>query len=256
MVTQSYTFSYIPNYLEGEIISNPLCELPTYRQLPIMFNWLSVQLEQVQRFNELKFDLYDFGSSYSFYTASNTYIIGDRINGGLKYNNVIFECITSSTTGTFSVNNWLQILPSFIGYQERSAMFDSRIVFEWYLNRYFYTTFRQPNFADTVKSDIFISDNSPSLLTFFIGLNDNDSSYIGINGDTIGGVGTNPVWLGPSMSLYGDIGEAFIINISGTAYSGFPGYSASNPTGSADAIVRKTADWLNYSGMPYTIHLY
>ena len=85
----TYSINFYHSLLIGEIVSNPSVQLPTIKQTNLHLNWLDTLLEPVQRLNDIV-NLYNNGSSYSFYNNLNTYQLGDRINGGLNYNNVIY----------------------------------------------------------------------------------------------------------------------------------------------------------------------
>lgn len=69
---------------------------------------------------------------------------------------------------------WFQISPSFIGAYERGNYNSQKLIYEYALNRYFRTMFRQPTaYADgtsgiwyTPTSDIWIATKSTSVLSF------------------------------------------------------------------------------------------
>lgn len=240
----AYTFS-----VSDMVTSN----LPLNKRTTIHKAWLNALTNPVQRLNDLLY-YYDNGKTYSTYSTGTTYSLGDRISGGLKYNNTIYEA-NNTNSGTFSLTYWDKVLPTFIGYEERLKYIDSRIVFEWALNKHFGTSFSQPNLADTSKSTIYISDTTAATRPFKIGVPSQGSSFITIDGSTELGQYTDPVWIGPDPIAYPGAHIAFVINISATAYNGFPGYTSS-ASASADSNVRSFADKINYAGMPYSISVY
>lgn len=205
-----------------------------------------------------------FGNILSVGATSGAVLTYDIIYGGNYYNNSVGVVLTSTystldittitASGAFNISNWLQILPSFIGYQERSNYYDSRIVYEYALNRYFYSQFRQPNFYDTIKSDIWIGDNELSNTQLWIGPTDYSSGFIGLQESTIGGPGTTKAYIGLDPSLFAPgIHETFIINVPNWLYTTLPGYNGI--TGSADKVIRNYADKINYAGMTYIINV-
>lgn len=250
----TYSYNLYNTLLTGEIVTNPSVVLPYNKQTPLHQAWLNdLIIEPVQRLNDLKFIDYDLGSTYSSYSASVVYHIGDRINGGLTYNNNVFEA-NSTTTGTFSTNNWTYILPSFVGFEERLKYVDSRIVFEYALNRYFMTAFRQPNYADTQKSDIYIKDDTTNFLVFEIGSGDFDSGFIGVDNSTLYGPVSSNVWIGPDPSIYPVLSKTFTIMIPGTFSRSLPGWTG--VTGSTDNVIKNFANTINYAGMLYDVETY
>ena len=238
----SYTYSY-----NNLVIDN----LPKNKQTTNHIKWLNIIVKPVQRLNDI-LNYFNTGSTFSSYTASATYSIGSRVNGGLTYNNAVYEA-NKITAGTFSNTDWDLIIPSFIGYQERLKYVDSRIVFEWALNKYFGTTFSQPNYTDTSKSIIYIQDYAISQIVFEIGL-DTSSSFAGLYDSTIGGPGTSQVWVGLDPSIYPAAGNAFSIYVPYWLYITLPGYTGA--TQSADLIVRNFANKINYSSIPFDIKIY
>lgn len=246
----SATNSFQRNY-EQFILDNT----PFSNQTEKHLLWLNKLLEPIQRLNDLKFTDYYYGTSYSFFTSSATYSIGDRVNGNLEYDNAVYEAVNDlNVGGTFSLTDWIKVLPMHIGFEERLKYTDSRVVFEWALNRFFRTEFRQPNFADTSKSDIYISDNDPSSSSFLVGPDDFSSDFVGRLDSVRAGNLIENVWVGPDPTIYPDTNTTFTIWISATAYSTFPGYTGLSYSG--DSSVRKFADVINYSGMPYNIKTY
>ena len=230
--------------------------MPLVKATASHLQWVYEQVKPVERLNTLKFTEYYYGVSYSEYDPAFGYNIGDRISGGLTYQNKQYECITQSVFGTFSITGkWREILPTFIGWEERLKYLDSRVVFEWALNKFFGTTFSQPNFDDTSKSEIYIEDNTTVDIVFTIGPDDFSSSFISPIDSTRGGNLTNNVWLGPDPVLYPQAGETFKIYVPTSFYQSLPGYNA-GVSFSADKVIRTFVDTINYQGMTYKIYEY
>ena len=82
----------------------------------------------------------------------------------------VFESLNDGNIGNAVTDTtyWLKVLGSFIGANERVRYNGRKLTFEWALNRYFNTTFRQPDDPVTpTPSDIFI-DNQPVVNSEFV----------------------------------------------------------------------------------------
>jgi hypothetical protein len=128
---------------------------------------------------------------------------------------------------------------NFIGVIDRAKFSAEDLKFEYALNLWFDTTFRQP----PLTSDIYINDLNSNLVDFFVGYQENESSEIvAINGEAISFIqSANPTY-----------GAAdFSINI---PLAIFNALGASNPE--REAVVRRFADQINTAGLTYTINTY
>ena len=225
--------------------------LPPNKRTDIQIAWLKNLLTGMQRSNILLNDYIDGFFGLSFYNISTTYNIGDRIISGYDYNCNIYESQTDSNTGNplIDTTNWLNISTNFIGSKERVAFKCNKIVFEWALNRYFITVFRQPTTIGTgiygPLSDIFISDVVPVYTSFVSYSTETLSSttFIDRSSDYIF-----------TTEIYG-ISEtfAFNINIPIAVYSALPGYTGA---GSVDNLIRNFADKYSCFGTQYQIITY
>lgn len=101
--------------------------------------------------------------------SSGTYFFGNKV----IYNKAVYLCIVEFTnnppTDSYS---WQQIQQNFLGVDERVLYNGNKVVYEYALNRWFGTTFRQPN----LQSDIYISNNTRPTPVFIVGDNSSDSS--------------------------------------------------------------------------------
>lgn len=88
----------------------------------------------------LWFDSYFNGSAAPDYTAG-VYNIYDRV----IYNKVVYESTVSSNTDTPPSPNWMVVQANMVGISERVMYTGQTITLTYALNRWFGTTFRQPN---------------------------------------------------------------------------------------------------------------
>ena len=197
-------------------------------------------LSPVDRMNRI-FQQYQNGDTLSdWYDSTSTYNKGDRIKDYFG----VYECLLDGTIGVAPIANkdyWYKILPCYIGVNERANYCANKIVFEYALNRYFGTTFRQ--YADdayTPISDIYITTDVPAY-----------SSFVSFTTETL----TSDVYTG-SASNY-----SFNSYISTTAttykftiYVPIAFYTSLGTT--ADQQIRFFADKINVSGMTYSITTY
>ncbi len=136
--------------------------LPVDKRLPVISAYVDALITPMQYLNN-KDIAYIYGSTFSYYATSSTYNNGDFVNGGLYYNNATYQSITSSNINNIlsSTSSWQQYTDCFIGISERYNYNCQKIVLEFGLNRWFNTTFRNPNgvTGSSVLSDIYIQDN-------------------------------------------------------------------------------------------------
>ena len=181
--------------------------LPPSKRLPKWLAWGASLAAGKQWKHNVNFGSYMLGSQDSSYNASSGgYSLGDRViyylqSGGAYYgDNAVYEAITSVPTNTpptgtnvipqiapswvvdsetgikwiATGNNgspfyWVQVQQNFIGVTERASYAANKIIMEYALNKWFNTTFRQPNSnswytappiaAGKNASDIFIVTN-------------------------------------------------------------------------------------------------
>jgi len=104
-------------------------------------------------FNGFMYNSVDTG----YWSSIITYSKGDRV----RDISGVYESLTDSNLNNpiTDTTYWYKVLNYFIGADERAVYNGRKINFEWALNRYFNTTFRQPNDPVTpTPSDIFITD--------------------------------------------------------------------------------------------------
>lgn len=129
----------------------------------------------------LNFTEYVNGTSYSEYDNLYTYSKGDRVDGTQILNGFIYESLQDGNLGNSltDTNYWLPVVNNSVGAWERSRFCANKMTFEWALNRYFGTNFRQNLLVDSYyeRSDIYIDDSAGDIVSFLIS-DDNPTGYI------------------------------------------------------------------------------
>lgn len=106
------------------------------------------------------------GTDVDNWSGAVSYAKGDQI----IYNYAVYESLIGSNLGITpdtDANSWIKINNSFIGMAERAWFGGGRLNLEWALNRYFQTTFRQPDDPITpTPSQIYITNTAPQYVSF------------------------------------------------------------------------------------------
>ena len=148
--------------------------LPPNKRTAKHIAWLKALNSGMEWLNEV-FNEYIDGAIYPYYNPATTYNKGDRVDGSPTNNNYIYESLTDSNTGNplTDTTNWISILTSQLGINERKNFTANKMNYEYALNSYFRSTFRQPTGATAygIRSDIYIDDNTVSINSFFISSN-------------------------------------------------------------------------------------
>ena len=138
---------------------------------------------------------------------------------------------------------WIKIQDNFIGANERVMYNASRLIFEYALNRWFFTHFHQPSSDDSVHSDIYIVPNQRLYDYLYMGPAENGYNYIPADYADV----TVYVPLSSVLENYYD----FTINVPSAVYT-----SLSSVSGNREKIVRNFADRINTAGMTYDVETY
>ena len=121
----------------------------------------------------------------SNYNGSTVYAFGNMVIYQRKvyFRNEITAGYAAGEVPT--TEYWTVVLNDFIGANEKVYFGPGKLVMEYALNAIFQTTFRQPSLppAPPVYSDIYIVNNVTNQFQFYVGVDDNSSSYI-VKNDT------------------------------------------------------------------------
>lgn len=210
---------------------------------PVLGNYVLDLLVPMQRLNDIDMQLAQNGAPFVIYNSGTTYSIGDRVRGNASTKFQVYESLTNGNVGNnvANITFWANILPNFIGSNERVLYTGSKLSLEWALNHYFGTVFRQPNNLP----DIYITDNDFGVGQFYIGNVPTDpvsyvfatysSGYIENTGVPTGGF------------------PYFTINVPSAYYASLPGYTGAN---SVDYYFFEFVDNYSYAGITFNVVTY
>jgi len=188
----------------------------------------------VQYLRDALFGDYRNGSTASAW-AAGTYSRGNKVN----YKKGIYvSLIDNNTTLPTDPDSWYQQQTVFIGLNERLAYNGNNLILTWALNRWFGTTFRQPN----AVSDIYLTINTRPLSIFRFGVTEAISSEFFLDRSTEG-IDNND----SSTEGYIDLTINFPVAV----------YNALDPIdANRQAIIRAFVDQYIYAGVLYQIATY
>lgn len=216
--------------------------LPTAQRKPKWIIFAKALVSQVKRLYVL-FVYFMTGSvDAGYWSVATTYAKGELV----RTVDGVYESLEAGNIGNAVTDTtyWLKVLGSFIGVNERVRYNSQKIVFEYALNRYFGTTFRQPtSYTGTGTlplSDIYITTVAPVYVSF-VSYGAEPLTSAVYKDRTIDFVFGDEVYL--SASTY-----KFIIHIPAAVYSALGS--------TAEQIVRSFADRYRILGTTYTIQTY
>ena len=153
--------------------TNAVQMLPPDKRFTRQTAWVRILLSCLQYLRDLWFGSYRTGSTASTWVNTTTYAKYAQV----KYSNkIIYESLINGNTDLpTNTASWRVIQPIFIGMSERILYNGQKLVLEYAMNKWFGTTFRQPNSV----SDIYISNNSITIPTFRVGTLELGSSVVG-----------------------------------------------------------------------------
>lgn len=208
--------------------------LPPDKRYNKMVRWLQVILSPIQWLRNLWFGEYRTGSTAAAWSNASTYAKYARV----IYKNSVFESLVSSNTAIpTDTTSWMLVQSNFVGLSERILYTGQKLTFEYALNKWFGTTFRQPPSV----SDIYITNNTVPIAPFRVGLTSAVSSSVGISSST--------EFVGQTSQYASAIN--FTINVPVAIYNALD----SNPA-NRDKIFRAFADKYVAAGMVYQIQTY
>lgn len=195
-------------------------------------SWINSITYPIHWLKKRAFESIKKGVAANVYNNALTYSVGNTV----QYGQAIYECLQTST-GNLPTNSdyWVLITLDWIGIDERVLFSNSKLKFEYALNKRFKTVFRNPNSYTTPRnSDIYIS-NVNNKYSFVIGGSINNSSTINTS------TSSEQVY---SNSQLGS-GYSFSINVPIAIYNLY-----------SENIIRFYADKINNAGLKYTIITY
>jgi hypothetical protein len=205
--------------------------LPPDKRKPSMVAWILQWFKQLQ-WNWIKIFLdYKQGAQgYPTYTAG-TYNQYNRV----IYGQSVYESLIDGNTDLPTVaTSWTVYQAIFIGVDERILYNHQKLVLEYALNERFGTAFRQP----PSTSDIYITNNTPAVAPFIVGINEVGSSDVFLQ--------TSSDFIIDSYS-FGTFNN-FTINVPTATYSALGS--------AAESIIRGFVDQYNTIGLFYNIVTY
>lgn len=115
---------------------------------------------------------YADGSTATLWVNSTTYSKYDQV----IYKSVVYESLIDSNLNINPTDQtaWRVIIPNFIGVNERINYNGIKLIFEYAINKYFGTTFRQPPNV----SDIYITTYAKPFNVFVVGADESNSSVV------------------------------------------------------------------------------
>lgn len=150
--------------------------LPPDKRNNRMIAFVRSLLSPVQLLRDILIDSYGNGSTASDWVAG-TYARGVLV----RYNKSIYESSEDGNTANpADVTKWVLVQDNFIGVLDRARFNGQKIILEYALNTWFFTTFRQP----PLVSDIYISNATALINPFVVGGVESDSSSVYSYGST------------------------------------------------------------------------
>lgn len=152
--------------------------LPVLKRTERAVQWLTSLLAPLQWLHDNFFNEYANGSASALYAGATTYAIGDRVVDNL--NNGVYESQSVQTgvqPSTATEAQWQKVSDDWRGVRERVKYTSQKITLEYALNKWFRTTWVQPDDVSApTRPDIYIDNNLITNLAFVAYANDTDSS--------------------------------------------------------------------------------
>lgn len=208
--------------------------LPPDKRYTRMVAWVKALLIPLQWVRDLWMGSYRTGSTALAWVGSTTYNKYDRV----LYKQKVYESLIDSNTFIPTVQGaWMVVQQNFIGVFERVLYNGNKLVFEYAINKFFGTVFRQP----PNTSDIYISVNAKPFSVFVVG---------GVEGN--------------SSVVYSNTSSEFIINgynfnsfFNMTIFVPAAVYAALDPTpANCEKIIRNYANQYIIAGIIYNVDTY
>lgn len=136
---------------------------PITKRQDVRLGMLESISEPIQWNRDNLFDSYLSGDASTVWDAGTNYVRYERVN----YQNKIYECIDDNINQfpTLFPEYWVQVVGDFRGATERIKYNCQKIILEYILNKWFGTTFRQPEVGN---SDFYITGVERTAGTFSV----------------------------------------------------------------------------------------
>lgn len=145
--------------------------LPPDKRYSRMVAWVKVLLSPLQWVRDLWMGSYRTGSTANPWLNSSTYAKYDRV----VYKQKVYESLKNGNTDNPTVQaSWMVVQQNFIGVFERVLYNGNKLIFEYAINKYFGTVFRQP----PNTSDIYTTVNQKMASVFKVGASENNSTKV------------------------------------------------------------------------------
>lgn len=179
------------------------------------------------------------------YFTLKTYSTGNKI---IYIDKAVYECVDSSLlneVGVISLSGYyfIKIQDKFLGLKERTKTTAQIQLFEYILNKWFYTSYNYPS----TTNDIYITNTPNDNHSFVFGVTESESSFVAIT-DSLQETFIADTFYQTTIN--------FTINIPLAVYDALKPLDPSGTTATKDSIVRNFADGYVCAGTVYTITLY
>lgn len=149
--------------------------LPPDKRNAGMKAWINVLLKPLQYLRDLWLGDYRTGSSGLPWISVTPYGVGERVT----FKGSAYESLGDGNIGNLPTNQtfWKVVQQNFIGVFERVLYTGNALIFIYAINKYFGTTFRQPNNV----SDIYVTVYPKPASVFVVGATEQFSSTVFTN---------------------------------------------------------------------------
>lgn len=151
--------------------------LPPDKRFPRLLAFLKALLSPLQWARDIWLGSYRSGSDALPWLSSTTYRKYDRV----LYKQTVYESLVDNNTDLPTLKvSWMVVQQNFIGVFERVLYNGNRLIFEYAINKYFGTRFRQP----PGRSDIYTITYPKPFSVFVVGGTEGNSSVVYANRST------------------------------------------------------------------------
>lgn len=135
---------------------------PPDKRYPFSVAWYKALVKPIQWLRDLWMGSYRTGSTATAWISGVTYNKYDRV----QYKQKVYESLIDANTDAPTVQtSWMVVQENFIGVFERVLYTGNKLIFEYAINKYFGSTFRQPPNV----SDIYTTVTAKPYSVFIVG---------------------------------------------------------------------------------------